>query len=115
MHRYNGRASSRTTSSGNNRYEFAEAPNRIHQDIGVHDGWMGLPTPRGISFVFGPLRESTMGFRIFIGVVIGVSFRILQDMLGPLSIVFEFPPLMAVLSPVLFCVVVGLYLLKRSG
>lgn len=69
----------------------------------------------GISFVFGPLRDSTMGFRIFIGVVVGVSFRILQDMLGPLSIVFEFPPLMAVLAPVLFCVVVGLYLLRRSG
>jgi lipopolysaccharide export system permease protein len=56
-----------------------------------------------------------MGFRIFIGVVVGVSFRILQDMLGPLSVVFEFPPLMAVLAPVLFCVVVGLYLLRRSG
>ena len=69
----------------------------------------------GISFVFGPLRDSTMGFRIFIGVVIGISFRILQDMLGPLSVVFEFPPLLAVLSPILFCVAVGLYLLKRSG
>ena len=64
--------------------------------------------------MFGPLRDSTMGFRIFIGVVVGVSFRILQDMLGPLSIVFEFPPLMAVLAPVLFCVVVGLYLLKAQ-
>lgn len=69
----------------------------------------------GISFVFGPLRDSTMGFRIFIGVVLGISFRILQDMLGPLSVVFEFPPLMAVLAPVLFCFVIGLYLLKRSG
>ena len=69
----------------------------------------------GISFVFGPLRDSTMGFRIFIGVVLGISFRILQDMLGPLSVVFEFPPLLAVLAPVLFCVAIGLYLLRRSG
>ena len=69
----------------------------------------------GISFVFGPLRDSTMGFRIFIGVVIGVSFRIIKDMLGPFSIVFGFSPLLAVLLPVVFCVSVGLYLLRRSG
>jgi lipopolysaccharide export system permease protein len=69
----------------------------------------------GISFVFGPLRNSTMGFRIFIGVVIGVSFRIIQDMLGPFSLVFGFSPVLAVLLPVLFCVSVGLYLLRRSG
>lgn len=69
----------------------------------------------GISFVFGPLRDSTMGFRIFIGVVVGVSFRIIQDMLGPFSIVFGFSPLLAVLLPVVFCVSVGLYLLRRSG
>ena len=69
----------------------------------------------GISFVFGPLRESTMGFRIFIGVVVGVGFRIIQDMLGPFRIVFGFPPLLAVLLPVLFCVLVGLMLLRRSG
>ncbi|MDG1311286.1 MAG: LPS export ABC transporter permease LptG [Porticoccaceae bacterium] len=69
----------------------------------------------GISFVFGPLRDSTMGFRIFIGVVIGVSFRIIQDMLGPFSIVFGFPPVLAVLLPVFFCAAVGLYLLRRGG
>ena len=69
----------------------------------------------GISFVFGPLRNSTMGFRIFIGVVVGVSFRIVQDMLGPLSIVFGFPPLIAVILPVIFCALVGLFLLRRAG
>jgi lipopolysaccharide export system permease protein len=47
--------------------------------------------------------------------VIGVSFRIIQDMLGPFSLVFGFSPVLAVLLPVLFCVSVGLYLLRRSG
>ena len=69
----------------------------------------------GISFVFGPLRDSTMGLRIFVGVVIGISFKIIQDMLGPFSIVFGFPALLAVLAPVLLCMGVGLYLLRRSG
>ena len=69
----------------------------------------------GISFVFGPLRDSTMGLRIFVGVVIGISFKIIQDMLGPFSIVFGFPALLAVLMPVLLCMGVGWYLLRRGG
>jgi lipopolysaccharide export system permease protein len=69
----------------------------------------------GISFVFGPLRDSTMGLRVFVGVVLGISFKILQDMLGPISIVFGFPVFLAVLLPALLCAGVGLYLLRRSG
>jgi len=69
----------------------------------------------GISFVFGPLRDSTMGLRVFVGVVLSISFKILQDMLGPFSIVFGFPVFLAVLLPILLCAGIGLYLLKRSG
>ena len=68
-----------------------------------------------ISFVFGPLREATMGFRIFVGVLTGISFKMLQDLLGPFSIVFELPILFAVLVPILLSVAVGAYLLRRSG
>lgn len=69
----------------------------------------------GISFVFGPLRQATVGFRIFVGVLFGISFRLIQDMLGPLSIVFEFPPILAIMLPIVLCYAVGLYLLRRSG
>jgi lipopolysaccharide export system permease protein len=56
-----------------------------------------------------------MGFRVFVGVVTGVTFRIVQDLLGPLSIVFGFPPFLAVITPVVFCAALGVYLLRRSG
>jgi len=69
----------------------------------------------GISFVFGPLRQATVGFRIFVGVLFGISFRLVQDIVGPLSIVFELPPLMAILLPIVLCYCIGLYLLRRSG
>ncbi|MCS5587971.1 MAG: LPS export ABC transporter permease LptG [Porticoccaceae bacterium] len=69
----------------------------------------------GISFVFGPLREATMGFRIFIGVLFGIGFRLTQDILGPLSIVFALPPILAILVPIVLCGCIGLYLLRRSG
>jgi lipopolysaccharide export system permease protein len=68
-----------------------------------------------ISFVFGPLRDSTMGFRIFIGVLIGISFKMIQDLLGPFSIVFGFPVIYAVVIPIVLCSAIGLYLIRRSG
>ncbi len=68
-----------------------------------------------ISFIFGPLREVSMGQRIFTGVVFGILFRLLQSLLGPSSIVFGFPPFVAVLIPILLCLALGFYLLRRAG
>ena len=67
-----------------------------------------------ISFIFGPLREGTMGFRIFAGVIVGIVFRTSQDLLGPASLVFGFAPIYAALGPILLCVVAGMLLLARS-
>lgn len=67
-----------------------------------------------ISFVFGPLRDGTLGFRIFAGVMVGILFQLSQDLLGPASLVFGFPPLYAALTPVLVCVLVGIYLLRKA-
>ena len=67
-----------------------------------------------ISFIFGPLRQVTMGFRIFIGVIIGIVFQTTQDVLGPASIVYGFTPIYASLVPVLICAGVGIFLLSRT-
>ena len=68
-----------------------------------------------ISFIFGPLRSVTLGQRVFTGVLVGFVFHIAQDMLGPASLVFGFPPLLAVLLPSGICAVAGLWLLRRAG
>lgn len=68
-----------------------------------------------ISFVFGPLRSVTLGQRVFTGVVVGFVFKIVQDLLGPASMVFNFPPLLAVLLPAAICAIIGLVLLRRAG
>ncbi len=68
-----------------------------------------------ISFIFGPLRDGTMGFRIFAGVVVGIAFRTSQDLLGPASLVFGFPPVYAVVAPIAVCGVAGLVLLRRAN
>ena len=67
-----------------------------------------------ISFIFGPLREVTMGYRIFIGVIVGIVFRTSQDMLGPSSLVFGFAPVYAVLLPIAVCVLVGVFLIRKG-
>lgn len=67
-----------------------------------------------ISFVFGPLRQVTMGFRIFTGIVAGIAFSTLQYILGPVSLVFGLPAILAVSIPIMICLVIGLYLLRRA-
>lgn len=68
-----------------------------------------------ISFIFGPLRSVTLGQRVFTGVLVGFTFRIAQDLLGPSSLVFGFSPLFAVLVPSGICAVAGIWLLRRAG
>lgn len=67
-----------------------------------------------ISFIFGPLRQVTMGFRIFTGVLVGIVFRTAQDMLVPASMVYGFAPIYASLIPILVCSFFGLILLQRA-
>ncbi len=67
-----------------------------------------------ISFIFGPLRESTMGYRLFTGVMVGIIFRFSQDLLGPTSLVYGFSPIAAVAAPIALCWLLGLLLLVRT-
>lgn len=68
-----------------------------------------------ISFVFGPLRSVAMGTRVFVGLIVGLSFKYVQDLLGPASMVFGFEPIVATLLPVIVCLMLGLVLLRRAG
>lgn len=68
-----------------------------------------------ISFVFGPLRSVTMGFRVFTGLLVGLLFKYMQDLLGPMSMVYGFNPLFAVLAPIVVNAVVGAVLMRRAG
>lgn len=67
------------------------------------------------SFVFGPLRTVAAGTRVFYGVVTGLSFKYVQDLLAPASTIFGFSPVWAVLVPTLLCAGVGIYFLRRNG
>jgi len=66
-----------------------------------------------ISFVFGPLREATTGYRLFIAIAIGLVFTIVQSLLEPASLLYGFSPIIAVLMPVLISAILGCLLLRR--
>lgn len=66
-----------------------------------------------ISFVFGPLRSVTMGQRITAGVLVGLVFHYAQQLLGHASLIYNIPPLLGAMLPMLICLVVGVLLLRR--
>lgn len=66
-----------------------------------------------IPFVFGPLRSTTMGLRMLVGVIVGFGFYILNQFVGPMSAVYQIPPALAAILPsVMFAFVGGVLLLK---
>lgn len=68
-----------------------------------------------VSFIFGPLRSVTVGQRLIAGVVVGLLFKLAQDLLGPAATVYGLSPLLAVMLPILVSFVAGGLLLRRAG
>ena len=54
-----------------------------------------------------------MGSRIFVAISIGLVFTIIQRMMGPASLLYGFSPLVAVLVPIMICLLLGIVLLRR--
>lgn len=66
-----------------------------------------------VPFVFGPLRSASMGLRMLTGVITGFGFHILNQFLGPLSIVYQVPPIIAAIAPsLIFAALGGFWLTK---
>lgn len=66
-----------------------------------------------IPFIFGPLRSSSMGSKLLVGATVGFSFNIMNRFLGPISLVYQWPPEIAAFAPTLIFSLLGLYLMRR--
>ncbi|CDH22069.1 putative transmembrane protein, transport [Xenorhabdus bovienii str. kraussei Quebec] len=64
-----------------------------------------------LSFIFGPLRSVAMGVRVIAGISTGFIFYVLNEIFGPLSLVYSMPPLLGALLPSLLFFVVSVYFL----
>lgn len=67
-----------------------------------------------LSFIFGPLRSVSMGMRVVTGISFGFLFYVLDQIFGPLSLVYNIPPLLGALLPsAAFFAISVFMLLKR--
>ena len=66
-----------------------------------------------VPFVLGSLREVSVGQRVFVGAMIGVVFYVLNQAFSHMSIVYQFEPLIAVLTPGVAMLALGIYMIRR--
>jgi len=68
----------------------------------------------GIASVFGPLRSVTVSARVLAGVAVGLSFHYLGQIFGPVSLVYQLPPVLGALLPPAVFLAGALWLLRRA-
>lgn len=69
--------------------------------------WLAIP------FAFGQLRNASMGLRLMAGITLGFGFYILNEFFGPISIVYQTPPFLAALIPMLIFAAAAYFLQKQ--
>lgn len=67
-------------------------------------------------FIFGSLRERSIGSKIILGVLIALVFYILNAFFGPIAAIFDFSPIWAAAMPSLLLALGGaIYILRARG
>jgi lipopolysaccharide export system permease protein len=65
-----------------------------------------------VPFVFGPMRSGGAGQRLFIGLVIGIVFYLINKMINNMGLVYGLPPLLGAALPLIILLVAGLVALR---
>ena len=66
-----------------------------------------------IPFVLSVFRQAALGLRLMAGVITGFAFFIVNAFLGQLCIVYQVPPFMAALIPIVIFAVIGVFMAKN--
>ncbi|KAB8306737.1 lipopolysaccharide ABC transporter permease LptG [Erwinia endophytica] len=66
-----------------------------------------------LSFIFGPLRSVSMGMRVLTGISFGFLFYVLDQIFGPLSLVYNIPPILGALLPSAAFFAISVYMLLK--
>lgn len=67
-----------------------------------------------LSFIFGPLRSVSMGARIIMGIVTGITFFLVNQMFGSISLVYQLPPVLGAVLPSVMFVLISVYFIRRK-
>ncbi|MDY4279647.1 MAG: LPS export ABC transporter permease LptG [[Pasteurella] mairii] len=82
---------------------------KLFQPISV-----GVMMLLALSFIFGPLRSVTAGARIISGICFGFLFYVINEIFGPLSLVYSIPPFFSALMPSVLFLIITWWLLSRK-
>ena len=103
-------------------YSFAEyfEDQGLDGDVYLMAFWKKLLQPLSTLFlvilassvVFGPLRQVSVGSRVVCSLGIALIFTIIQRMMEPASLLYGFSPLLAVMTPIIICGALGIYILR---
>lgn len=96
--------------------EYSQVPKKYELAF-----WKKLASPLALialvviacSFIFGPLRQQSMGFRLVIALFVGLGFYYLQDFLGYASLIYSPSAAWFVLLPIFMILGAGAFLLNR--
>lgn len=67
-----------------------------------------------LSTVFGPLRSVSTGARVLSGIFLGFGFYTVDQVLGPMSLVYNFPSIVGAVGPSLLFLMLAVYMLQRK-
>lgn len=67
----------------------------------------------GVPFIFGSLRQTSTSGRMLIGISIGFIFYMINRFIGPLTLVYQWPPWLVAAFPTFLFMMLGIYLLCR--
>lgn len=82
---------------------------KLFQPISV-----GVMMLLALSFIFGPLRSVTAGARIVTGICFGFLFYVINEIFGPLSLVYSVAPIAGALMPSVLFLIITWWLLSRK-
>ena len=67
-----------------------------------------------VGFILGPLRSSPIGTRLFMGIIVGLAFKLVQDIAGPIALVYNTHPLLSVGLPALLALILAVAMFRRA-
>jgi lipopolysaccharide export system permease protein len=67
----------------------------------------------GAPFIFGSLRSSSMSARILLGIVVGFAFYMLNQFIGPIALVYQWPAWIAGALPMIVFLLIYALLISR--
>jgi lipopolysaccharide export system permease protein len=64
--------------------------------------------------IFGSIRQVSMGQRVFFGVLLGMGFHLLNQLVGNLTVVYQWPVMLGAFLPATLLLLVSMLWLQKT-